>query len=94
MAVGSPGADFVFGSTLKGSVTTGTVTNLKDGYIITDTTINPGNSGGPLLNSAGQVVGVVTAKVVSERVDGVGIVQDVNMLKVQLDDYAKKQKLK
>jgi len=47
-----------------------------------------------LLNSAGQVVGVVTAKVVSERVDGVGIVQDVNMLKVQLDDYAKKQILK
>jgi serine protease Do len=94
MAVGSPGADFVFGSTLKGSVTTGTVTNLKDGYIITDTTINPGNSGGPLLNSSGQVVGVVTAKVVSERVDGVGIVQDVNMLKVQLDDYAKKQILK
>ena len=94
MAVGSPGADFVFGSTLKGNVTTGTITNLKDGYIITDTTINPGNSGGPLLNSAGQVVGVVTAKVVSERVDGVGIVQDVNMLKVQLDDYTKKQKLK
>ena len=94
MAVGSPGADFVFGSTLKGSVTTGTITNLKDGYIITDTTINPGNSGGPLLNSAGQVVGIVTAKVIAERVDRIGIVQDVNLLSVQLDDYTKKQKLK
>ena len=94
MAVGSPGAEFAFGSILEGSVTTGTITNLKDGYIITDTTINPGNSGGPLINSAGQVIGIVTAKVQSDRVDRVGIVQDVNMLKVQLDDYAKKQKLK
>jgi serine protease Do len=94
MAVGSPGADYVFGSTLKGSVTTGTITNLKDGYIITDTTINPGNSGGPLLNSAGQVIGVVTAKVVSEKVDGVGIVQDIKKLCVQLDGCTKKQILK
>jgi serine protease Do len=94
MAVGSPGAGFGDGSTLKGSVTTGTVTNFKNGFIITDTTINPGNSGGPLLNSAGQVIGIVTAKVVSERVDRIGIVQDINLLSVQLDDYTKKQKLK
>jgi len=94
MAVGSPGAEFAFGSILEGSVTTGTITNLKDGYIITDTTINPGNSGGPLINSAGQVIGIVTAKVQSDRVDRVGIVQDVNRLCDQLDSCAKKQILK
>ena len=91
MAVGSPGAG---STTLDGSITTGTVTNLKDGFIITDTTINPGNSGGPLLNSAGQVIGVVTAKIQSDRVDRIGIVQDVNLLCVQLDGCTKKQKLK
>jgi S1-C subfamily serine protease len=94
MAVGSPGAEYVFGSTLKGSITTGTVTNFKNGFIITDTTINPGNSGGPLLNSSGQVVGVVTAKIQSERVDRIGVVQDVDRICDQLDGCTKKQILK
>ena len=91
LAVGSPGAG---GTTLDGSITTGAVTNLRDGIIITDTTINPGNSGGPLLNSAGQVVGVVTAKVIQDRVEGIGIVQDVKRLCDQLDGCTKKQILK
>jgi S1-C subfamily serine protease len=94
MAVGSPGAEYAFGSTLKGTVTTGTVTNFKNGYIITDTTINPGNSGGPLVNSGGQVIGVVTAKIQSERVDRIGVVQDVARLCDQLDGCTKKQILK
>lgn len=91
MAVGSPGAG---GTTLDGSITTGAVTNLRDGFIITDTTINPGNSGGPLLNSAGQVVGVVTAKVIQDRVEGIGIVQDVKRICDQLDGCTKKKILK
>jgi serine protease Do len=91
LAVGSPGAG---GTTLDGSITTGAVTNLRDGIIITDTTINPGNSGGPLLNSAGQVVGVVTAKVIQDRVEGIGIVQDVKRICDQLDGCTKKQILK
>jgi S1-C subfamily serine protease len=91
LAVGSPGAG---NTTLDGSITTGNVTNLRDGFIITDTTINPGNSGGPLINAVGQVIGVVTAKVNTAGVDGIGIVQDVKRICDQLDGCTKKQILK
>ena len=92
MAVGSraPGLD----SPPDGNVTTGNITNLKNGFIYTDTTVNPGNSGGPLLNSAGQVIGVVTAKIIEDRFDGIGIVHDVKKLCDQLDDCKRKQILK
>jgi len=61
-AIGSP-----FG--LSGTLTEGIVSNLNQGgavstganlsgLIQTDAAINPGNSGGPLVNTAGQVIGV------------------------------------
>ena len=37
-----------------------------------DGSINPGNSGGPLVNEMGQVVGVASAKLARDDVDGVG----------------------
>ncbi len=40
--------------------------------IQTDAVINPGNSGGPLINAAGQVVGITNAKLVATGVEGVG----------------------
>lgn len=42
----------------------------------TDAAINPGNSGGPLLNLAGQVVGINTA--IMEAAHGIGFVISIN----------------
>jgi putative serine protease PepD len=68
---------------LEGSVTAGIVSALHRGVdtagsggalsdaIQTDASINPGNSGGPLVNAAGQVVGITTANAtVSQQSSG------------------------
>ncbi|HAU86294.1 MAG TPA: serine protease [Lachnospiraceae bacterium] len=67
------------------SVTTGIVSALNrqistdesgksDGntYIQTDAAINPGNSGGALFNMNGELVGINTAKIASDQIEGMG----------------------
>ena len=45
--------------------------------IQTDTPINPGNSGGPLINMAGQVVGINSLKLINEY-EGIGFAIPIN----------------
>ena len=62
IAVGTPDRGF------QNSVTKGVVSGIgpmdaePGTWIQTDAAINPGNSGGPLLNAAGEVVGITTQK--------------------------------
>ena len=69
---------------LEGSTTIskGIISAFRSGdgvdYIQTDAAINPGNSGGPLINSKGEVIGIVTAKVVHEAVEGVSFAIAIN----------------
>jgi S1-C subfamily serine protease len=91
LAIGNP-----FG--LEGTLTTGIISSLGrtirgedeqtlEGLIQTDAAINPGNSGGPLLDSAGNVLGINTAILGSGGNIGIGFAMPINRAKAMLDDY-------
>ena len=83
IAIGSP-----LGTNFASSVTSGIISAVErtvpvdtnmDGEndwemtaIQTDAAINPGNSGGPLVNIAGQVVGINSMKISSSTIEGMG----------------------
>lgn len=77
-------------SGLGRSITAGSpfegVENL-DNVIQTDAAINPGNSGGPLLNSAGQVIGVNVA--MASGAQNIGFALPINTVKEMLDNFNK-----
>jgi serine protease Do len=93
IAIGNPLGDY------ENTVTTGVVSgigrqitaqnalqNSSDvlrNLIQTDAAINPGNSGGPLVNSAGQVIGVNTA--VSENAQGIGFAIPIDVARPIMD---------
>lgn len=60
--------------------------NLDD-LIQTDAAINPGNSGGPLLNSAGQVIGVNVAT--TEGAQNIGFAIPINSVKALVAEFEK-----
>ena len=97
LAVGNP-------FNLTSTVTAGIVSakarsmgaNSIESFIQTDAAINPGNSGGALLNANGEVIGINSAKIATETVEGIGYaipVSDVSDLITNLMNQKTKTKV-
>lgn len=93
IAIGNP-----LGKEFLGSVTTGVISALNREVQIenktltliqTDAAINPGNSGGPLVNSEGKVIGINTAKIGSDGVEGLGFAIPIDSIKPKIDSLSK-----
>ncbi len=52
----------------------------------TDAAINPGNSGGALVNATGQVVGINSAKIARQGVEGIGFAIPINFARPIMQD--------
>ena len=72
---------------LERTVTTGVISALNrpgrtlggETFIQTDAAISPGNSGGPLVDSRGAVVGINTAELLGQGVQGLGFAIPINL---------------
>ena len=85
ITVGSP-----MGSEYSGSITRGILSgkdrmietdNIIAKVMQTDAAINPGNSGGPLVNLAGEVIGITSMKLSKEEIEGMGFAIPINDVK-------------
>lgn len=93
VAIGNP-----LGQEFAGTVTDGiisalnrsvTVDNKQLTLLQTNAAINPGNSGGPLVNEYGEVIGINTAKISSNQLEGLGFAIPIDEAKPIIDDLLK-----
>lgn len=97
IAIGNP-----LGLEFQGTVTAGVISSLNrtigaEGQgmklIQTDAAINPGNSGGALVDADGQVIGINSAKISKEGVEGLGFAIPINTARPILESLIKSGKV-
>ncbi len=93
VAIGNPIAKEFAGTVTSGIVSALDRTVKIEGseyqYIQTDAAINGGNSGGPLINSVGEVIGINSAKITSDYIEGIGFAIPINDLTSRIDTLSK-----
>lgn len=95
--VGSPMGEEYSGSVTRGIISgkdrTIEVDDVVTKVIQTDASINPGNSGGPLVNLAGEVIGITSMKLASSEIEGMGFAIPINDVKVYVQSLEKGEKI-
>lgn len=94
IAIGNP-----LGKQFLGTVTSGVISAVNrevaveggqtQKYLQTDAAINPGNSGGALVNIYGQVIGINTAKIGGNQIEGLGFAIPINVVKPKIQNLIK-----
>ncbi|WP_313125411.1 S1C family serine protease [Proteiniclasticum ruminis] len=95
IAIGNPLSKEFAGTVTSGIISATqravTIGSNEYNYIQTDAAINGGNSGGPLINARGEVIGINSAKIATESVEGIGFAIPINTLIDGLDALSKAQ---
>lgn len=97
IAIGNP-----LGPEFARTITVGVISALKRTVFVqgqqfellqTDAAINPGNSGGALVNSQGELIGINSAKIVAEEIEGINFAIPINTAKPIIEDLVKHGKV-
>lgn len=71
--------------------------SLQGDYVMeviqTNTAVNPGNSGGPLFNSNGEVIGVISMKLVENSIEGMGFAIPIDYAMSHVNKLEKGEKI-
>ncbi len=93
IAIGNPLGQEFAGTTTQGIISglnrSVTIDNKTMNLIQTDAAINPGNSGGALVNEYGQLIGINTAKISSETLEGLGFAIPIDEAKPIIEELIK-----
>jgi S1-C subfamily serine protease len=86
--IGTP-ASIELGQSVSKGIISGVRKIEEKEYIQTDAKVNPGNSGGPLINPRGEVIGIITMKIVGKGYEGLAFCIPINVAAKSLNLISK-----
>ena len=83
LTIGTP-AELELGQSISKGILSGKRKIDDRVYLQADIAVSPGNSGGPLLNTKGEVIGIVQRKIIGDGIEGIGFAVPMAKIREQL----------